>query len=242
MVIQNNVPNEENVQIPTCHKCNSISYCTVGRVSKILENCPMKVSPEIEKKAKNLYNSNEYVKKSTGVASIVEAKGYIHWPRLKDTVEYAKGMGYKKLGLAFCVGMLQETKRIAEILEKYRFKVLSVCCKTGGVNKTEVGVPKEYTMYSKTGYTIGWVTCNPAAQALILNHHKTEMNIIIGLCVGHDITFTQLSKAPITTLIAKDRSSPHNPAACLFSHYGKEFFATEFKKLKRLEIEKKKQK
>jgi len=91
-------------------------------------------------------------------------------------------------------------------------------------------------MFSKTGYTIGWITCNPAAQALILNHHKTEMNIIIGLCVGHDITFTHLSKAPVTTLIAKDRSSPHDPTACLFSHYGKEFFATEFKELKKIEL------
>lgn len=223
-------------QFPTCHKCNSINYCAVGRASKILDNCPMKVSPQVEKEAKNLYKTDEFVKQSTGIASIVEAKGYIHWPRLKDTVEYANGMGYKRLGLAFCVGMLQETKKIAEILEKYSFEILSVCCKTGSVKKTDVGVPEEYTMFSKTGYTIGWITCNPAAQALILNHHKTEMNIIIGLCVGHDITFTHLSKAPVTTLIAKDRSSPHDPTACLFSHYGKEFFATEFKELKKIEL------
>jgi len=223
-------------QFPTCHKCNSINYCAVGRASKILDNCPMKVSPQVEKEAKNLYKTEEFIKHSTGIASIVEAKGYIHWPRLKDTVEYAKGMGYKRLGLAFCVGMLQETKKIAEILEKYGFEILSVCCKTGSVKKTDVGVPEEYTMFSKTGYTIGWITCNPAAQALILNHHKTEMNIIIGLCVGHDITFTHLSKAPVTTLIAKDRSSPHDPTACLFSHYGKEFFATEFKELKKIEL------
>ena len=225
-------------QFPTCHKCNSINYCAVGRASKILDNCPMKISPQVEKEAKNLYKKNEFVKESTGVASIVEAKGYIHWPRLKDTVEYAKGMEYKRLGLAFCVGMLQETKKIAEILEKYGFEVLSICCKTGSIKKTEVGVPEEFTMFSKTGYTIGWITCNPAAQALILNYHKTDLNIIIGLCVGHDITFTYLSKAPVTTLIAKDRSSPHNPAACLFSHYGKEFFATEFKALKKQELEK----
>lgn len=229
-------------QIPTCHKCNGINYCTVGRASEILDNCPMKITPEVEKEARNLYLTDAFVKKSTGVASIVEAQGYIHWPRLKDTVEYAKGMEYKKLGLAFCIGMLQETRIIAEILENYGFEVLSVCCKTGSVKKIDVGVPKEFTMFSKTGYTIGWISCNPAAQALILNHHKTEMNIIIGLCVGHDISFTHLSKAPVTTLIAKDRSSPHNPAACLFSHYGKEFFATEFKELKQSEIEKLKQK
>jgi uncharacterized metal-binding protein len=213
---------------PTCHKCNGINYCAI-----VLENCPMKVNSEIEEKARELYASDEFIKKSTAIASIVEAKGYIHWPRLKDTVEYAKAMGYKKLGLAFCIGLLKEAQRITEILENYGFEVISICCKTGGVKKTAVGVPEEYTMFSKTGYTIGLVTCNPVAQALLLNESETDMNIIVGLCVGHDITFTHLSKAPVTTLIAKDRSAPHDPSAVLFSHYGKEFFSKEFKEMKK---------
>jgi len=225
---------------PTCHKCNGIKYCAVGRASKIIENCPMKIYPKVEKEARELYESDEFVKKSTAVASIVEARGYIHWSRLKDTVEYAKGMGYNRLGLAFCVGMLREVKRVAEILENYGFEVISTCCKTGGVKKTEVGIPEEYTMFSKTGYTIGWITCNPAAQALLLNEAKTEMNVIVGLCVGHDITFTHLSEAPVTTLIAKDRSAPHDPTAVLFSHYGNEFFSKEFKEMKKNKLEKKK--
>ncbi|MBD3211724.1 MAG: DUF1847 domain-containing protein [Candidatus Lokiarchaeota archaeon] len=198
----------------------------------MLENCPMKIFPEVEKKAKQIYEENEEIKKITRIASIVEAQGYIKWPRLKDTVEFAKQMGYKKLGLAFCVGLIKEAERIAEILEKYGFHVVGVCCKTGSVKKTDLGIPKEYTMISKTGYTIGWITCNPAAQALLLNEVKTDMNIICGLCVGHDITFTKLSDAPVTTLIAKDRSVPHNPAGVLFSHYGKEFFSREFKEMK----------
>jgi uncharacterized metal-binding protein len=225
---------------PTCHKCNGIKYCAVGRASKILENCPMKIYPKVEKEARELYDSDEFIKKSTAVASIVEARGYIHWSRLKDTVEYAKGMGYNRLGLAFCVGMLREVKRVAEIFENYGFEVISTCCKTGGVKKTEVGIPEEYTMFSKTGYTIGWITCNPAAQALLLNEAKTEMNVIVGLCVGHDITFTHLSEAPVTTLIAKDRSAPHDPTAVLFSHYGNEFFSKEFKEMKKNKFEKKK--
>ncbi|MBD3197808.1 MAG: DUF1847 domain-containing protein [Candidatus Lokiarchaeota archaeon] len=222
---------EEDID-PTCYKCNSINYCSVGRASKKLDNCPMKIHPEIEKKAKEIYKNNEEIKESTKIASIVEAQGYIRWPRLKDTVEYARQMNYRKLGLAFCVGLIKEAERVAEILEKYDFDVCGVCCKTGGVKKTDVGIPEEYTMFSKTGYTIGWITCNPVGQASLLNEAKTDMNIICGLCVGHDITFTKLSDAPVTTLIAKDRAMPHNPAGVLFSHYGKEFFASEFKKMK----------
>lgn len=215
---------KDEVLGPTCFKCDSINQCTRGKPNKDLGNCPMIVSPEIAKEAMEIYESDDFVKNSTKVASIVEAKGYIHWPRLKDTIEYAKGMGYTKLGISSCVGLQNEAEKTAEILEKYGFEVCSACCKTGAVPKTNVGVPKEYTMISKTGYPIGIFTCNPVAQALLLNKAKTEMNIIVGLCVGHDITFTHLSEAPVTTFIAKDRSNPHNPAAVLYTHYGRSYF------------------
>jgi uncharacterized metal-binding protein len=218
---------------PTCHKCNSIAFCTVGKANKNLNNCPMITKSEIQKEAAKLYETDNFVKKATAVASIIEAKGYIHWPRLKDTIEYAKGMGYNKIGLAFCVGLLNEAQKIAEILEKYDFEIVSICCKTGALKKVDVGVPEEFTMFSKTGYTIGWISCNPVAQAFLLNNAKTDMNIIIGLCVGHDITFTRLSKAPVTTLIAKERSSPHNPASILFSHYGAKFFEKDIKEIRK---------
>lgn len=232
---------EEEEKDPTCHQCNSFKYCAIGRANNKKDNCPMKISPEIEKKALELYEKDDFVKRSTGVASTIEAKGYIKWPRLKDTIEYAIGMDYNKLGLAFCIGLLAEAEQIAKILIDYGFKVVSVCCKTGSVPKTKVGVPEEYTMFSKTGYPIGMITCNPAAQALLFNKAKTDLNLIIGLCVGHDITFTHLSNAPVTTLIAKDRSSPHNPAACLLNHYGKTFFSMDLSMKKRKGFEKKKQ-
>jgi len=214
---------------PTCHNCNSLNFCIRGKPNKNIENCPMIVSPEIEDKAFNRYKTDEVIKKTTKMASIVEASGYIHWPRLKDTIEFATRMGYKKIGLAFCVGLRREAKRTAEVLDKYGFDVCSVCCKTGSIEKTEVGVPKEFTIFSKTGYPLGFVTCNPVAQAMLLNKAKTDLNLIVGLCVGHDITFTQLSNAPVSTLIAKDRSNPHNPAAVLYTSYGDSYFAKDVK-------------
>ena len=216
---------------PTCFKCDGINQCTIRRPNKELGNCPMTLFPEITKEAMELYRTDEFIKKSTNVASIVEAKGYMHWPRLKDTIEYAKGMGFKKLGLASCVGMQKETEKTAEILINYGFEVYSVCCKTGSINKLNIGVPKEFSMISKTGYPIGFVTCNPVAQALLLNKFKTDLNLIVGLCVGHDITFTRLSDAPVTTFIAKDRSNPHNPAAILYTHYGNAFFSADLKEI-----------
>ena len=232
---KNDIQKIENNQLidPACHKCNSFSYCTIGKPNKKIGNCPMIISPETEREAINLYNTNNFIKESTRVASIVEASGYIVWPRLKDTIEYSKGMGFKKIGLAFCIGLLKEAGKVAEILEKYGFEVCSVCCKTGSLKKVDVNVPEEFTMYSKTGYLIGFVTCNPAAQALLLNKAKTDINLIIGLCVGHDITFTHLSDAPVSTLIAKDRATIHNPASVLYSQYGESFFYKDLKELKK---------
>ena len=66
--------------------------------------------------------------------------------------------------------------------------------------------------------------CNPVMQAKILNKEKTDMNIVMGLCVGHDSLFYKYSEALVTTLVAKDRVMGHNPAAALYtseSSYGK---------------------
>ena len=61
--------------------------------------------------------------------------------------------------------------------------------------------------------------CNPAEQAQLLNEAETQLNVICGLCVGHDAIFAKLSDAPVTTLIAKDRVLAHNPAAAIYCQY-----------------------
>ena len=163
-----------------CAYCKALS-CVVGE--KGSKGCPMETNRDVLEEARKLYES-PLEKKLAANAGIVEATGYMQWPRLKDTIEFAKLMGYKKLGIAFCIGLQKEASILSRILEKYGFKVSSVICKTGSIPKTEVGVPEEYQLTSKTGYVIGYVTCNPIGQAMLLNREETDMNIIVGLCVG----------------------------------------------------------
>jgi uncharacterized metal-binding protein len=59
--------------------------------------------------------------------------------------------------------------------------------------------------------------CNPVLQAGLLNDLKTQLNVIVGLCVGHDSLFMRHSEAPVTTLIVKDRVLGHNPAVALYT-------------------------
>jgi len=55
---------------------------------------------------------------------------------------------------------------------------------------------------------------------MLLNDQKTDFNIALGLCVGHDSMFYKYSDALVTTLIAKDRVTGHNPAVALYCNEG----------------------
>ena len=62
--------------------------------------------------------------------------------------------------------------------------------------------------------------CNPIYQARCLADAGTELNIVVGLCVGHDSLFYKYSQTLTTTLIVKDRVTGHNPAAVLYTANG----------------------
>lgn len=125
-------------------------------------------------------------------------------------MEFAKRMGMKKIGIATCVGLIEESRIFARILKKNGFEVYGVACKVGSFDKVDVGVAEEYTTVT------GPVMCNPILQAKLLNKAKTDLNVVVGLCVGHDSLFYKYSKAITTTLITKDRVLAHNPAGALY--------------------------
>ena len=85
--------------------------------------------------------------------------------------------------------------------------------------KEDVGIPAEDKIRSPQVFESA---CNPLLQAELLNRAGTGFNIIVGLCVGHDMLFTSHSEAPVTTLIVKDRLLGHNPVIGLFSRYHKD--------------------
>jgi len=57
--------------------------------------------------------------------------------------------------------------------------------------------------------------CNPVLQAMVVNEAKTDFNILLGLCVGHDSMYFKYADAPTTVLAVKDRVAGHNPLACI---------------------------
>jgi uncharacterized metal-binding protein len=145
-------------------------------------------------------------------ASAIEARHYCREPRIREVMLFAKELGYRKLGLAFCVGLAAEAEVIADILSR-EFEIVSVCCKVCGIAKKDLNLERIAPDNDQE------VMCNPAGQATVLNEAETELNILCGLCVGHDAIFNMISRAPVTTLIVKDRVLAHNPIGAVYSRY-----------------------
>ena len=137
-------------------------------------------------------------------------------PRIREVAEFAKKINAQTIGMAFCSGLFDEAARASAILESHGLKIISVVCSCGSLDKTEAGIPQDFKIRNPDNFE---AACNPLLQAEILNKMETSFNIIVGLCIGHDMLFTQRSKAPVTTLIVKDRFTGHNPVISLYTRY-----------------------
>ncbi|MDF2523303.1 MAG: hypothetical protein K0R31_944 [Clostridiales bacterium] len=164
-------------------------------------------------KINELYRKDKLVSKISHAAAEIEGTYYGKLTRVEEIIAFAKRIGAKKIGIATCVGLMREAKTFAKILKVKGLESYSVICKVGSVDKTEVGVDEELKIQKGCHESL----CNPILQAKLLNKEKTDLNVIVGLCVGHDSLFIKYSKAPVTTLITKDRVLGHNPAAALYT-------------------------
>ena len=202
----------------SCVDCGRANCHLGGRLTDFCET--EKMDPELLEEVRQEYLDHPDVLKIMQSAAAVEYGGYGVWTRVQEIAEFAKKMGYHKIGIATCIGLLKETRITAKILRSHGFEVYGIGCKVGRISKQDVGIPEECN-------AIGKSICNPIMQAALLEKYGTEYNIVIGLCVGHDSLFYRYSRAPVSTLICKDRVLGHNPAAALYmadGFYSKKLF------------------
>jgi len=161
------------------------------------------------------YTLDEYFEESNKpfhrLSGCFQAEHGNNLSRLDEVIMFAKKMGCKRIGIAFCVGLAGEAAVLEQILSKH-FEVYSACCKIGGLKKEDYEVPK--VKEDKVE-----ILCDPILQAKVLNKKETELNLEIGLCVGHDMLFKKYSEAPVSTFAVKDRVLGHNPLAVCYSSY-----------------------
>jgi len=123
-------------------------------------------------------------------SALVEALGYCRWTRLREIAEFAERMGYARVGVAHCGDMAREAVLTALYL---RDRAL------------EARLPPEK------------YKCDPLGQAQRFASENTQLNVIAGMCVGHEAIFIRASQAPVTVLVARDERFCHNPAAALYT-------------------------
>lgn len=169
--------------------------------------------PESFRQAVTLYRGKGRDAVVARAAAEVEGTYYGKLTRVEEIVAFANRIGAKLIGIATCIGLVEETRVFAKVLRAHGLEAYSVVCKVGGVDKTEIGIPEEMKIQKGSHESI----CNPILQARLLNERKTDLNVIVGLCVGHDSLFIKHSDALVTTLITKDRVLGHNPAAALYT-------------------------
>ncbi len=162
---------------------------------------------------KDLYRNDEETNRISRESALIEGEFYGKMTRVEETLEFIKRMGYKKIGIATCGGLLEESKTFAKILRARGFEVVTACCKIGAIDKSFVGVPDDKKLNGGCGHES---MCNPVMQAKVLAENKCDFNVVIGLCVGHDTLFFKYNEIPATVLVAKDRVLLHNPAAALY--------------------------
>ena len=155
----------------------------------------------------------------------VEGIYYGKLTRVEETLAFARRIGATRIGIATCIGLIEETRVVARFLQFGGMETFTVLCKVGAVDKGEIGIADERKVRPGTRESC----CNPIQQAELLNAQHTHLNVIVGLCVGHDALFTRHSEAPVTTLIAKDRVLGHNPVAAIYTaqSYSKRLFDAE---------------
>jgi uncharacterized metal-binding protein len=146
-------------------------------------------------------------------AAEVEGLYYCKISRVEEVVAFAKRIDARRIGIASCLGLIEETKIFVKILRAAGLEPYTVLCKVGSIDKSDIGIPDKLKIQCGTFEAC----CNPILQAELLNAAQTQLNVIMGLCVGHDSLFSKHSDALVTTLVAKDRTNGHNPVSTLYT-------------------------
>ena len=129
--------------------------------------------------------------------------------RVQEIIEFARGLGVRKIGLASCTMMLNEARTFSRILREAGFETYGVACKVESNHRCDLDIHVEEGNQEA-------VLCNPIMQARLLEEAGTELNVVVGLCVGHDALFYKNSAAIVTTLACKDHITMNNPCAALY--------------------------
>ncbi len=167
-----------------------VYVCLVGDREHGPEACPMHYDFP---PAGELYDNPE-VRNIARVAALVEATGYRRWRRAEEIMEFSTRLGFHRLGVVFCNDMANIANLYIDVLKANGFETVAA-----GNQDRE---------------------CDPVASAELCNDRGTQLNVLLGMHVGHDSLFIGHSNAWVTSLVVRDRFLVHNPVGALYGAKG----------------------
>lgn len=191
-----------------CADCRAMTCCETEE-GPFPRNCPTR---DLDRDALLEAYGDEADGEMARQAARVEAEGYCRLTRVEEIMEFARRCGFSRLGIAHCIGLRREAGVVKRVFEANGFEAETVACKAGALPKDVVGLTDAEQVSPGEFESM----CNPIGQALALGRAGTELNVLLGLCVGHDSLFMKHSVAPVTVLAAKDRVLGHNPLAAIY--------------------------
>lgn len=188
-----------------CATCQTRA-CVTGKAYPA--ECPTVQHPTLIEQAVTTAREDTLAQKALAAAAVTPRRpdGTMR-TRVEETIVFCREMGWTKLGVAFCMMLAKEARVLCDELTAAGFDVVPVCCKVGAIGLADCGVGDPCDQRKGA--------CNPMTQAALMNENHTDVNIMLGLCVGHDLVFHQYSESPVTTLAVKDRALRHNPVSAL---------------------------
>ncbi len=117
--------------------------------------------------------------------------------RLQELISFAKLSGFQRLGIANCIAVQPYAEKLSELLRAAGFDVFILGCRDSNFDGREISE-------EMTG-----PCCDPISQAEYLNNAHTDFNIMVGLCLGHELIFQRHSHAEFTTFLVKDLATNH---------------------------------
>ncbi len=175
-----------------CSSCFKQSCVGDGHQEK--DYCATYAHPEAFEEAKKLYVQDAETGLLAKHAAIIESKGYMVWPRLKDVIELARRMEYTKIAVLFCPDLTREAKKTCRILTENGFTVTSRIC---GIAKSKPQLPE--------------------ALMSELNDHAPELIVNTGLCTACEAEISQFAGIPLTTFITRDKKLNNYPASAVYA-------------------------
>ena len=149
---------------PICALCG-VKACTAAPETKDPPAfCPMPAEPELLAEVERAYVSDPELRRMALESARTEAAGYCRATRVEEIMDFARRMGWHRLGIAHCVGLMQEAKAARDIFLAGGFEVCTVCCKAGSIDKERVGIRDEEKVRPGQYEAM----CSPVGQAALL--------------------------------------------------------------------------